>query len=170
MHQLPLNRFIFLISLLLPLQTYALASDNDKPMAIIADSTLINYKTGVYTYEGHVKINQGTTQLLADRVITKSDIHHKMQEAVAYGLTTLAEYSTVPKEGDQPMQAQAKIIRFYPPKSLIELENTVLVKQGENSFQGPFITYNIKDQIVTAPQSKNGHATIIIEPNQYKKS
>lgn len=150
--------------------SFALSSDNDKPMQIVADSTLINYKTGVYTYEGNVKIVQGTTQLIADRVITKNNSNHKMEEAIAYGLKKVAEYSTIPKEGDQLMHASAKIIRFFPPKSTIELEDTVLVTQGENSFQGPFITYNMKDQVVTAPESKGGRATIIIEPNQYKKS
>lgn len=146
----------------------ALPSDNEHPMRISADSTLINYKTGVYTYEGNVKIKQGTTQLIADRLVTKSDTKHKMQEGVAYGLKQLAEYSTIPKEGDKLLHAQAKIIRFYPPQSIVVLENNVIVTQGENSFQGKYITYNIKDQIVTAPSTHKGRATIIIEPEQLK--
>jgi lipopolysaccharide export system protein LptA len=162
---------LFLLGLVFSFQmTFALPSDEDKPLQITADSSFINYKTGVYTYEGNVKITQGTTQLLADKVVTKNDNHHKMKEAIAYGTKRLAEYSTVPKEGDEPMRAQARVIRFFPPTSMVTLESNVIVTQGENNFNGPLIFYNIKDQVVTAPATKNGRATILIEPKQYEKS
>lgn len=158
--------YIILVGILLPIIPYALSSDSQQPMQIIADSTLINYKSGVNTYEGNVKINQGSTHLTADRLITKTNSQHKMEIATAYGLKKLAEYTTIPKSGDQQFHAKAKIIRFYPPKSTIELENDVIVTQGENSFHGAMIIYNMKDQTVTAPALKNGRTTIIIEPKQ----
>ncbi len=157
--------YLGLMTLILPITSYALPSDSEKPLQIIADSTGINYKTGVNTYEGNVKINQGTTQVLADRVITKSQ-NHKVSEAIAYGITHLADYSTVPKDHDPVLHAQAKIIRFYPQKSMVELENNVIVTQGDNSYVGTFIIYNIKDQVVTAPAMKNTRSTITINSKQ----
>ncbi len=147
---------------------YALPKDNEQAIQILADSSLINYKTGVNIYEGNVAINQGSTHLLADRVVTKNNTQHKMAEATAYGIKKLAEYSTLPKENDPVLTAKAKIIRYYPPKATVILEDHVIVTQGENSFHGALIVYNIQDQTVTAPANNNGRAVIIIEPKQVK--
>lgn len=160
------KKFIFVILLLIPISLLALQGDDQQLMHIKSDGSLFNYKTGTNIYEGHVKIDQGTTHLTADRVVTTSNSKHKMEEAIAYGLTGLAEYTTLPKPGDQVLHAKAKVIKFFPGKSLVFLEGEVLVTQGKNSFQGPHIVYNMKDQVVTAPPSKTGRATIIIEPGQ----
>jgi len=145
----------------------ALPTDSAERMHIVADSTLFNYKTGLNIYEGHVKIDQGETHLTADRVTTQNDSRHKMEEAIAYGdAEKPAHYSTIPKAGDPPFHADAKIIRFYPPKSIVILEGDVSVKQNNNSFHGPLIVYNIKDQTVSTPATKQGQATIVIEPKQ----
>jgi len=156
--------FIFLFSMSL----FALPGDDQQTMHIDASTSTFNYKTGTNLYEGNVKIDQGTTHLTADRVVTMSNGHHKIEEAIAYGLTQLAEYTTLQKPGDPVLHAKAKIIRFYPAKSLVYLEGDVTVTQGKNTFQGPVITYNMKDQVVVAPPSKTGRATIIIEPSQLK--
>lgn len=164
-----LSRIVPLLTLLThPLVAFALPGDTSLAMQIHADTTLMNYKTGVNTYEGNVRIDQGTTHLLADRLVTKSNEHHKLEEAIAYGTKKLAEYTTLPRQGDKLFHAQANIIRFYPPKSTVVLEKNVLITQGENSFHGAMIIYNMKDQIVTAPATKYGHATIMIEPKQLK--
>lgn len=158
---------ILLVSMT-PLLAYALPSDSQQKLQIVADSTLVDYKSGTNTHEGSVKIDQGSTHLIADRVTTKNDAKHKMEEAIAYGLTRLAEYTTTPNPGDAQLKAKAKVIKFYPQKQLVVLEGDVVVNQGENSFQGPLIIYNMKDQIVTAPPSETGRATIVIEPEQFK--
>src|SRR4029079_3102275 len=110
------SRALFCILLFIILCQHALAlpNDSEQPMKIVADSSLFNYKTGIDTYEGNVKIDQGTSHLIADRLITKKNKQHKMIEAIATGIKKLAEYSTIPKTGDAPLNAKAKIIKFYP--------------------------------------------------------
>lgn len=156
--------------LLLPSLVAALPTDSDFPMQVTADSSLINYKTGVNVYEGNVKVVQGSSQLFADKVITQNNSDHKIGVATAYGYKKLAEYITTPKVGDQPLDAKADVITFYPPTSKAVLTGNVTVNQGENNFHGPVIIYNIKDQIVTVPPTKDGQATIIIEPKQLSNS
>lgn len=161
--------FLFFILLLTSPCLFALPDDEQKVMHICSDSSTFNYKTGTNTYEGHVKMDQGTTHLTADRVITtKNHTTRKIEVAIAYGLTQWAEYTTLPKPGDPVLHAKAKIIKFYPAQSIVFLQDDVVVTQGKNSFQGPVIVYNIKDQIVTAPPSKTGRSTIIIDPGQLK--
>lgn len=147
---------------------FALPTDAGQPLHIEANSSSFNYKTGVNTYEGNVKIDQGSSHVLADRLVTKNNAQHKIQEAIAYGLTQLAEYTTTPKPGDPLFRAKAKVIKFYPQESRIVLADDVNVTQGENSFKGPVIIYNTKDQTVDAPASKGGRSTIIIEPDKLK--
>jgi lipopolysaccharide export system protein LptA len=159
---------IFAFVLLSLSSAYALPEDDDKPIHINADSSMFDYKTGINTYEGNVKIDQGETHLTADRVTSKNNAQHKLEEATAYGLKKLAEYTTIPKPGDEVMHAQAQVIKFFPATSTVRLEGNVIVTQGKNSFQGPLIIYNMKDQTISAPALKGARATVVIEPKQYE--
>jgi lipopolysaccharide export system protein LptA len=163
---LRLPNIIFLIACLTPIVAVALPEDGVQKMHIVSDSTLFNYKTGFNTYEGNVDVTQGGTRLKADRVTTKSDLKHKMEEAIAYGTKNPADYWTIPKKGDPLFHAQAKIIRFYPQKSEVFLEGDVVVTQGDNSFHGPIIVYNMKNQTISAPANNQGRATIVIQPSK----
>lgn len=164
MHQIRNGLFALLF---LPIIAIALPNDDLQTMHIVADSSEFNYKTGANAYEGHVKIDQGSTHLTADRVTTKNNSKHKIEEAIAYGFNNnLAEYITLPKQDDLLLHAKAKVIKFYPAKSMVILEGNVIVTQGKDRFEGPLIIYNMKDQIVTAPASKTGRATVVIEPGQ----
>ncbi len=146
----------------------ALPNDGEQPMKIIADATLFNYKTGIDTYEGHVKVDQGTTHLLADKLVTEKNEHHKIVSAIAYGTRQLAELTTLPSMNAKVLHAKSNIIKFYPSTSILVLEENVVVTQGENSFHGSLIIYNMKEQMVAAPASKNGRATIVIDAKTQK--
>lgn len=159
---------LLIISGFFPFHIYALPEDAQQKIHVVADSSLVNYKSGTNTYEGNVKMNQGSTQLTADRIMTKNNEKHRIDEINVYGLNQLAEYATLPKPGDEIFRAKAKTIKYYPLKGYVILEGNVIVTQGKNSFQGPLIIYNMKDQVFNAPASKSGRATIVIEPNQFK--
>lgn len=146
----------------------ALPSDSEKPMKIVADATLFNYKTGVDTYEGNVKVDQGTTHLVADKLVTEKNDRHKIVSAIAYGTHQLAELTTLPSVGAHVLHGKSNIIKFYPSTSVLILEDNVVVTQGENSFHGSLIIYNMKEQMVAAPASKNGRATIVIDAKTQK--
>lgn len=162
--RLPL--LLFFIIIFNPLICFALDSDRKERVNVEADSVIYNYKTGLDVYEGNVKITQGTTHITADKLITKSNKDHRIKEATAFGLLTLAHYWTVPKMGDPELHARAKIIKFYPLESNVTLEQDVHVTQGENIFQGELIHYNSNDQTITVPALKNGRAVIVYNPEK----
>jgi lipopolysaccharide export system protein LptA len=173
MFQAKHSSYIHLVSFLLSaafyclsLQAIALPSDKFAIVNIKADSGIYNFKTGVDIYEGHVKIDQGSTHILADKLITKKNAQHKIQEAIAYGYTDLAHFWTFPKENDEELHAFAKIIRFYPLEANTTLEQSVVVTQGKNRFQGELIHYNSADQIINLPASANGRAQLVYNPNK----
>lgn len=152
---------LFIVSL-----GYSLVAVAQEKIYIIADSSVYNYKTGVKVFEGHVKIDQGTTHLTADKLITKNNNHHKIQEAIAYGLQQPAHYWTLPKMGEPELHANADVIKFYPIDSKVTLEQHVTVAQGENSFKGTLIIYNMNDQTITVPASKDGRAVLVYNPDK----
>ena len=161
-----LKNLLFLL-FFFPACLFAFPSDPQQAVHITADSSTFDFKTSDNIYKGNVIITQGTTRLTADRVMTHTN-KQKIVEATAYGISKPVEYSTLPKPNDAVFYAKAKKIRFYPIKSIVILEGDVIVTQGKNSFQGPILIYNIKDQTVSAPASQTGRATMIIESDKLK--
>ena len=149
-----------------PMYTHALETDHNEKVNIIADSWVYNFKSGMNVYEGNVKVDQGSTHITADRLVTKNNAQHKIKEATAFGLENLAHYWTLPKEGDVEIHAKAKVIKYYPIETNVTLEKTVQVTQGENTFQGELIHYNSKDQTITVPATKNARAIIVYNPDK----
>ena len=160
------RKLLALLLITCGLSAYALPDDSSKNMHIAADSTMFNYKTGFNTYTGNVTILQGETHLTADQVTTQNNDKRKIAEAIAYGKNQLARYWTLPQKGEPVLQAQARVIKFYPLAERLVLQGEVRVTQGENSFNGPEIIYDIKRQIDISPASKHGRATIIIDPTK----
>lgn len=142
-----------------------LPEDIYKTMYVTSDSTTYNHKTGYATYLGHVHITQGSTRILADKLVTKSNARHHMQEAIAYGLKKPAHYWTLPKIGDTELHASAMIIKLFPSQSSVTLEQNAVLIQHDNHFQGQFIVYNRSDQTVFVPASQQGHAVVVYDPD-----
>lgn len=145
---------------------FALVEDNKEKMVITADSSIYNYKSGYTVFEGHVKVDQGTTHLTAAKLTTKTDMNHHLQEAIAYGVNELAHYWTLPKQGDPEVHAQAKIIKLYPVKSNVALEQNVVLTRGADHFEGELIIFNRDDQTIVVPQKQNTRATLTIYPEK----
>lgn len=164
---------IYRLFLLLPLFSFswplhAQPKDSKPLMYITADSSQYNYRMRETWFEGNIRLDQGETHLIADRLITKKNHQNKIQEALAFGLRQPAHYWAHHKNG-KILQAYAKLMKFYPLESRIILEGDVLVTQGENRFQGQIIIYNIKLQTITVPPTKNSRATFVIDTKQTNK-
>ena len=169
---LKINKAAFSFSLLvfLPVFTFALQQEPKALMHIVANSSQYNYRMGETWFEGKVKVDQGETHLNADRLITKRNAANKIQEALAFGLEQPAHYWRQPKAGEKTLHAYAKVMRLYPLESRLVLEGEVRVIQGENHFQGQIIVYNIKQQTITVPPTKNSRATFVIDADQIKQA
>lgn len=163
----PTLKLIFILLLMsLFAKVYALKTDNADVVHIVADSSVYNYKTGENIFEGNVKIDQGTTHIVADKVVTKDNKQHKIKEAIAYGVTQLAHYWTLPKLNEPEIHAKAKIIKFYPIETNVVLEKNVILTQGENSFHGELIFYNKNNQTIVVPSAKNSRAVLVYDPSK----
>lgn len=142
----------------------ALPTDSKQVLHINADTTTYNFKTGDKIFVGNVKVDQGTTHIRADKLITKNNQQHVISEVIATSDLGLAHYWTITKNGQPETHAYAKVIKFYPLQSNVTLEKSAKVLQGENSFQGELIHYNSNDQTVTVPRSTTAQAVIVYNP------
>jgi len=141
-----------------------LSTDKQQPAFIQADSATLNHKTGVCIYRGHVKLTQGTTVISSDTLTTYSDQKNQLKLAKAVGQP--ATYTTLPDNSTIPMVASAQTINYDPQQALVTLTGNAKATQGNDSFAGPLIYYNIKLQTVTTPATEQGRTTIIIHPGQ----
>lgn len=157
-----LNLLLFCIST----TAFALPSDSTQTVHILSDAVTYNYKTGVDIYTGHVKVDQGTTHIRADKLITKKNTEHKISEAFAYGITSRAQFWTLPNKDEKEIHATAMTIKFYPLLSNATLEQEVQVIQGLNSFTGEIVQYDNAEQTITVPAQKNSHADIVYNPEK----
>lgn len=156
---------IMTVSLFCAAEVFSLPADSKQKVHIVADTWTYNYKNGTSLFMGNVKVDQGSTHITADKLTTKSNTQHKLEEAIAYGLQNLAHYWTLPKEKDAEIHAQAKVIKYYPITANITLQEAVVVTQGDNSFNGEVVYYNMNDQTITVPATKSGRAVLVYNPD-----
>lgn len=144
----------------------ALSSDQPGRLQIKADSSLLNLKANSTIYQGHVTVDQGCTHITAEKLITQTNTKHQLQEAIAYGTTgNLVHYWTLPKPHDKPLHGWALVIKYYPQRSMVYFMGDAKLTQGDNTFKGPNIYYNLKKGIVFSPSSSKGRSTITLSPN-----
>ncbi len=148
--------------LLVTSNSFALDSDQQQPVYMVADSGTYNHSTGVGHYRGHVKVDQGTTHLTADTVITQSNSQNQLQQVTAYGKP--AVYRTITDPQKPELVASANTIKFYPQQHWVVLIDHAVVTQGTDSYRGPLIQYNTQQKLVISPPTKGGRTTIIIQP------
>jgi lipopolysaccharide export system protein LptA len=154
---------LLLLCLTLPITCWGLPSDRDKPAYIEADQVQYQQKTGITLYVGHVKVDQGTSHLLADTLTVYKDLHSsKIQKMIATG--NLAQYSTLPKVDGKMMNASAKTIQYDPVHNLVLLLGDALITQEGNLFRGQHIEYDLTKQTVISAPSPNSKTVIVIQP------
>lgn len=161
---IPANRRFFVYSLLFsyPLIAFSLDSDKNLPLQIVADEVTINHKIGLTTYQGHVKVTQGSTQLIADQLTTQTNKEEKLTEIIAKGKQAI--YKTTPEENKPELIAKADTIKYYPLESKVILVGNAQANQEHNFFKAPQIEYNIKQQTIVTPHTKQGVTTITLQP------
>ncbi|MGB6977378.1 MAG: lipopolysaccharide transport periplasmic protein LptA [Gammaproteobacteria bacterium] len=158
-----INKVLLLACLVPSGICWPLPSDRSKPTYIEADQVQYEQKTGTTVYIGHVKFDQGTSHLLADRLtVYKDPRSSKIQKMIAQG--NLAQYTTLPKEGSNVLHASAKTIQYDPINNVVLLLGDALVTQEGNSFRGQHIEYNVTKQTVISAPSPNSKTTIVIQP------
>ncbi|NOX08101.1 MAG: lipopolysaccharide transport periplasmic protein LptA [Gammaproteobacteria bacterium] len=161
--RLPLLYLLIFIYILFSSNAYALEKDKETPLTIQADNADIDNKGEVSTYQGNVKITQGSLLISADRLV----INHpqgKIRSITAKGTPARYQYQAKPQAS--PVMAQAQTIVYVTRKDQVTLTGDAFLQQNKNQFNSEKIIYDIKKDHVQAYGAPAGkQIQITITPN-----
>ncbi|MFI4962359.1 MAG: lipopolysaccharide transport periplasmic protein LptA [Legionellales bacterium] len=166
-HQLMANLSIYALLCSAISPSYALPSDKEQVMHVVADSADLNQQKHKGVYTGHVAFTQGTTNIQASKAITNASDKNQLTLAIAMGSKeNPAHYWTEPEAGKPPFHAYADSILFYPLRHLVELKGHAHIEQGKNSLTAALITYDTLDQHVITQSDGTTKTTILFHPEK----
>ena len=126
---------------------------------------------GIGHYNGHVQIQQGTTQIRGKEMLTYTNSQHHLIKIIIKGdETDKAFYKTEPQLNKPTMVASAYNITFLPPTQQVILEGDAKAQQGKDSIEGPHLEYDMINQQFNAHNihgelaKKTQQTTIVIQP------
>ncbi|MGB5307081.1 MAG: lipopolysaccharide transport periplasmic protein LptA [Gammaproteobacteria bacterium] len=152
-----------LILLLLPVTAQALSTDREQQIMIEADSAAFDETEGISSYEGNVKLQQGTLKLQSERMT----VHLADDRIVEIILTgSPASYRQRPDDKEVDVQAEAGEIRYNFIHERLILQGAAHIWQpGAEEFHSERIVIDLKNNSVSAGGSgPENRVRIILQP------
>ena len=128
-----------------------------------AEATGLNFKTGVWTFSGDVRIHvENRGNLGSDQAV----LDFKDSQIVKATITGKpAQFEQQRAESDQMARGHAGEIVYQPVEGVVRLSNDAWLSDGRNEIRGPLLVYNIRQQHVEAATQPGNddrvHITIV---------
>ena len=157
---------LFLV-LLFCSNTFALDTDKSSPILIEANQVNMAEKTGVSTYTGDVKLEQGSIKIQADSIVVYTN-NKKLKRIIATGRP--AHFSQQPDQKSQRVKASANHVEYVSASGMLLLLDNAKMQQGANSFSGNKIEYDTVNDILSAKSSSKNKQRVkaIIQPETFR--
>ncbi|WP_173911016.1 lipopolysaccharide transport periplasmic protein LptA [Acinetobacter sp. Marseille-Q1618] len=152
--------------------SFALPSDRNQPISLLADRATYNDKTGVTTYSGNVVIEQGTMKLQAASIVAQLNKNKQISTITATGSPAKFEQQVDAAKGIARGQAQ-KII-YNAETGIINLIGNAYLNQDGASIRSGTLKYSMNkgdieaDGGASSTGTSKGRVQIIIPPNASK--
>lgn len=166
----PLTLLLLPVWLLWMPACYAEHADRDKPVHIEADQLLIDDARQISTFEGNVKLSQGTMLIRGDKIVVVQD-KDGFKHGTAYGHAASFRQK---REGlDEYVEGDSERIEYDTHAETINFYGQAHLKRDMDEVRGEHIVYSAKTEIfqVTGTgkntekaQQKRVHA--ILQPKQ----
>ncbi len=143
----------------------ALKSDESQPVQVAADSVEINEASGTSVYIGTVEINQGTIQLLADKV-TVFYVQGKVHKLLAEGKPV--KFQQLPDDSEDYIKGRGNRVEYMVQSGELILIDNAQLLQGKDSFASDRIVYDRLRSQLKAGAAANGkqRVKVTIQPNK----
>lgn len=151
---------------------YALPSDRQQQISLVADRATFNEQTGVTTYSGNVIIEQGTLRLQAGTIVANLNAKKEISTITATGSPARFQQKTSPSKG--LAKGQASKIIYNAETGIVTMVGNALLEQDGSSIRGATLKYSMNkgdiEAIGTPNQSgsSNGRVQIVIPPSSSK--
>ncbi len=114
-------------------------ADRDKPIHLEADTVEVNDATKVSTYQGSVRLSQGTLLILADKLVVEQDAQG-LSKATAYGNPVSFRQK---RDGvDEYIEAYAQRMEYDARTERLQMFTQARVKRGQDEVRGNYISYD----------------------------
>ena len=145
--------------------TWALDSDREQPIQIVADAAVRDEVAGETRYEGNVVLTQGSLQITADKL----SIQHT--ESGADRIVATGSPATLiqqPTPDQTPVDASAQRIEYIRSEDLVRLLENARIAQNGSTLSGNQIDYLVSQRSVRAKgtpgASGEGRVEVVIPP------
>lgn len=163
-HRRAKRTLLAVAALAAPPLALALPEDRSQPIRLEAGRGQLDQKTGVSVYEGNVVISQGSMRLTADTatIYVKDNTFQRMDAA---GSPATLRYQPA---ADKPeIQGQSKRVEYDVASGKVVLSGGVRVVQGQDTFNGERLEYDLKDDVIRAKGAgQNGRIQFTIQPTK----
>ena len=140
----------------------ALPEDADQPIHISSKKAVWE-KVGTATYNGNVKVNQGSLEISAD-VVTVEFEDERVVRVTASG--DPARYKQTLEDEQQPVLADANVIVYHTRDERIDLEGQAHLNQKGNEFRGEVIAYDVREGRVDASTKTDERIRMVLQPKR----
>ncbi len=151
---------------------HALKSDKEQPAFVDADNVEVDFRTGVRTYTGNVKVRQGTLRINGDKMVVRYK-DEKIQTATAYGKP--ATFQQRPDGKNDDVNGSATRLELNEVENILSLHENAILTQSQDSTRGDVIHYNMNSNKMTVKggtstgKTAGGRARVVFQP-QAKQS
>ena len=151
---------------------YALPSDRNQPLSLLADRATYNDKTGITTYTGNVVIEQGTMKINAASIVASLNSNKQVSTITATGSPAKFQQQLETNRGIARGEAQ-KIV-YNAETGILNLSGNAYLYQDGASIRGNTLKYSMNKGDIEASGTSNttgsptGRVQIIIPPSTSK--
>lgn len=157
----PILALVF-IHLLGGIFAYALPSDANAPIRLLADKANYSAQAGQVVYSGNVSITQGTLKMTASNLTVNLNANNSIAQATAKGSPATVEQVITQAKGKA--QGRANSIDYRANQGQVIMTGNAHLNQAGASFSGNTIRYSLKTGDVEAQGSGNKQVEIVFPP------
>ncbi|MFN3786706.1 MAG: lipopolysaccharide transport periplasmic protein LptA [Thiothrix sp.] len=140
---------------------YALKTDVEQPVNIEADSAVFDKMAGKASYEGNVRIQQGTLQISAVRI----DIDAPNNEIVSITASGAPVSLKQQMDNGKQVQGKARDIRYLVKEKRLILHGDAELMQDKDRFTSNYIEYiPTTGQLIAGGKGKSGRVSAVFYP------
>jgi lipopolysaccharide export system protein LptA len=135
----------------------------EAPVTVQSDRAELFFEQQVMHYLGHVVLVQGDRQIHCARLSLQADHGSHVSSFKAEGEP--ATFSGEIEQGKPTVFGQANTLVYEPQNGLLTLSGQAMFQQGQDSFSGERLVYDIQQGTVRAVRSPDKKAQLIIQPH-----
>ncbi|MES2212333.1 MAG: lipopolysaccharide transport periplasmic protein LptA [Pseudomonadota bacterium] len=143
--------------------TLLTAAHCEAPVTVQSDRAELFFEQQVMHYSGHVLLVQGDRQIHCERLSLQADHGSHVSSFQADGAP--ATFSGDIEQGNPTVFGHANTLVYAPQEGLLTLTGQAVFQQGQDSFSGERLVYDIQRGTVRAVRGTDKKAQLIIQPH-----